>query len=462
MIIEEVAAWFMEILAFPYAEMEPWRRRAIMTTVYVIERFFEMLPYASFATLAYVGLRGQYDFGSVMLGWWCFSELLFYVYCHTKLGLISKYRYEIPLVSIEEKEALAMQMCEHMTDMEKDLGGWMVRPATKVYQSDVATWLVWAFTGKSRCELTSEEWVEVERILAIFNKRLLKGPEKEWRDESEFLRPTLDKINVSIRSLFVLGGYLGLRTFGITLLKYDGFEWWHIADGIDYWIREPKEEDGMPILFLHGGGGGIYMYPAHFAYLVRQFPNRRIIILVVSCATTTPAAPMMGAPEITRGIDQLLKENNISQVSVFAHSYGSVVAGWLLKHNPACIGRLTMVDPICFQMWNPTLLLKLIYAEPSCLFHHVLYLLSRDPAFGAFLHNFSVPQHVFFPESITPPTQIFIAERDWVVDGPESYKYLMQRKAKSNLSHVDLHLVNMTHGGYLLNLNHMARFSANL
>lgn len=458
---QEAAVWFMGVLAIPYEEMHPWKRRVILTWAKGFEVTLATLPYVCMLMLAWLGLRGQADLGSVAAAWWCFCELLFYVYCHTRFAAIDKQRYAIPAMPVTEKVAMAEQMCDHMPDLAHDLAGWMINPTPKLNQSDVAGWLSWAFAGKPTADLSAEEREEMARIRAVFNARLPEGP-PAWRDEREFLRPTLDTIDMDVRSLLALGILLALRFVVSVVLSVDGFVWHAHVPGFNYWLYTPEREEGMPILFLHGGGGGLSMYPAHFPFLVRKFPNRRIVVLDVLCVTSVPCSPMMGAPEITQYISEVLEMHGIAQVSIFAHSYGSVVAGWLLRFRSACVGRVTMVDPICFQMWDSTLIRKLVYAQPSCSFHHVLYVISRDPAFGAFLHNFNLTQFMFFPESITVPTQIFIANRDWVVDGPASFEYLVRRKAKSNIANMNVHLVDMTHGGYLLNLDHMARFSADL
>ncbi|KAJ9056993.1 hypothetical protein DSO57_1026749 [Entomophthora muscae] len=457
---------FFNVIGTPYAEMEPWKRSKFLQMFFAIEVLLDMLVYLPFVLLQHLATRDEWNFQQLLVAAWCVCEIVFHAYCQLRVNQLKRKKKEIPIIEPRKRLELATTMCEHMMDPEAELGGWLVgQQSEKLCIGDVSKWLIWAFFAKEPDMLTTGEWDEAEVILKMFKQKL--GSERRWgsswKGENKCLRPTLDAMEYKFRPLVMV---VGLSFYKMALLwswHMDGYEWHPGFPGFSYWVREPVgEAEGETILFLHGAGLGIYLYPVLLRSLARQHPNRRILVPYVAAASNSVIEPHLLPQEIMYGMDLLLKETNTKKVSILAHSYGSIHAGWLAKHNPDCIAKVTLIDPIAFQTWDSVVTFISTYSVPINIVHHIFGIISRDPFARAYLHSYWISNYIITPEVFTAPTEIYIAERDWIVDSSRSYKYLMDRKAKSNLDNLNVHLVDMSHGEYQLSPKYIARFNADL
>ncbi|KAJ9048609.1 hypothetical protein DSO57_1033234 [Entomophthora muscae] len=464
--LEKAVKKFVDLLGTPYAEMEPWKRSKFLQMFFAIEVLLDILVYLPFVLLPYLASCDEWNFQQLLVAAWCVCEIVFHAYCQLRVDQLKRKKKEIPTIEPSKRLELATAMCEHMMDPEAELGGWLVgQQSEKLCIGDVSKWLIWAFFAKEPDMLTTDEWDEAAVILKMFKEKL--GSEKErgssWNDETNCLRPTLDAMEYKFRPLALVVGLGIYKMMVIGSWHLIGYEWHPMFPGLSYWVHEPVgEEDGTPILLLHGAGLGVYMYPILVGNLARQHPNRRILVPYVAAASNTVTEPYLLPQEIMRGMDLMLKETNTTKVSILGHSYGSVHAGWFAQHNPDCIAKVTLVDPVAFQMWDSVISFISTYSEPINIFHHIFCFFSRDPFFNAYLHSYWTPNYIILPEVFTAPTEIFISARDWIVNGPGNYKYLMDRKAKSNLDNLTVHLLDMYHGEYLLSPEYFARFNANI
>lgn len=452
------------VLGTPYSEMEGWQRTACLKLIYIGECAYETAPYLSFVVLASLMMRDAWDVASVVAATWCITEILFHIYSHLAIYRMTKSgKVHVPMTQ-PARIAMAHQICDHVVDPDSELKGWLYpTPKGRLHVTDLEPWIVWGFFGKTPDEITDDEQEHLREITDIFAAKLANPePLPCTRPKTYTLRPTLDTLDLGVKSLFMYTSFSMLKVGMCTAWSMDGFVWRPVDKGISYWLREPEVEDGLPILLLHGGGVGIYMYATQIMYLVRKYPTRRIIMFIINNACLAPSAACVELNDILAAADHIFATHAIDKVSVIAHSFGTMVAGFLVIHRPQYIAQLTFVDPICFMIFDSTFAFRSLYAQPTCLFHHIYYILSRDPVFASFLHNQWLPIFLFFPESISVPTNIYVAERDWIVDGRKTYKYLQDRKAKSRLDHVNLHLVDMTHGEYLYSMDRITRFSSAL
>ncbi|KAJ9056995.1 hypothetical protein DSO57_1026751 [Entomophthora muscae] len=464
--LDQAIKEFFNVLGTPYVEMEPWKRRMALQMFFAVEGVLDILVYLPFVLLQHLATRDEWNFQQLLVAAWCVCEIVFHAYCQLRVNQLKRKKKEIPIIEPRKRLELATTMCEHMMDPEAELGGWLVgQQSEKLCIGDVSKWLIWAFFAKEPDMLTTDEWDEAAVILKMFKEKL--GSEKRWgsswKGETKCLRPTLDAMEYKLRPLALVVG-LGIYKMALLGAWYiDGYEWHPVFPGFSYWVREPVgEEDGTPILFLHGAGLGVYMYPTLIGSLARQHPNRRILVPYVAAASNSVIEPQLAPQEIMRGMDLMLKETNTTKVSILGHSYGSIHAGWFTEHNPDCIAKVTLVDPVAFQTWDSVVTFISTYSEPINIIHHLFSFISRDPFARAYLHSYLTLNYIITPEVFTAPTEIFVAERDWIVNGPGNYKYLMDRKAKSNLDNLTVHLLDMTHGEYLLSPKYFTRFNANI
>ncbi|KAJ9053049.1 hypothetical protein DSO57_1027993 [Entomophthora muscae] len=440
-------------LLLPYEEMEPSRRRVFRRFWIALDISLAAMHYVPFVLLL-VATRGSIFYCTLVS--WCLSEILFYFCWQGKLH----YRKSVFIkMDAEARLQQALQVCDHMQDVSSDISGWIVPQPEGISFNNLVDWINYAFFNKKTGQLTLAEWKRSDDILDVFKNRVKL---KKTIDRSFCLTPSLDKPTGTFRPLF-FHLFLSLPKLAINAaLSLYGFTWHPASKGISYWMYEPAEEEGTPILFLHGLVFGVYMYTNQLAHLVSKYPKRRIIATCIPCSSLDLAAPILSLPEIAKGISKILDENSVLHVSAFGHSYGSVVAAWLIKLYPTYVTKLTLANPICFETWNSQLIFRALYSQPTSFMHDFFLFWVNDAGMDLYMHTYSPFQWFIFPESIPIPTQIFLATQDLLIDGPKCYNYLNARKQESKLENMHLQLINTTHTGFVIDSSLTKQFLASV
>eukprot|EP00882_Tetradesmus_deserticola_P027380 GHRQ01030285.1.p1 GENE.GHRQ01030285.1~~GHRQ01030285.1.p1 ORF type:complete len:113 (-),score=55.89 GHRQ01030285.1:436-774(-) len=66
--------------------------------------------------------------------------------------------------------------------------------------------------------------------------------------------------------------------------------------------------------------------------------------------------------DLAAALAAALQRHKLPPALVVAHSYGTLVAGRLLRLQRSAVARVLFVDPVCFGMFMPRLLHGFIYA----------------------------------------------------------------------------------------------------
>ncbi len=79
----------------------------------------------------------------------------------------------------------------------------------------------------------------------------------------------------------------------------------------------------------------------------------------------------------------VLHAHNINQkVTVISHSWGTMIASWIVRLSPHRIQHFTMIDPIALNLMFPETTYVFVYQPPEQLLHYVInYLIRREVAF---------------------------------------------------------------------------------
>ncbi|PNH09053.1 hypothetical protein TSOC_004392 [Tetrabaena socialis] len=135
-------------------------------------------------------------------------------------------------------------------------------------------------------------------------------------------------------------------------------------------VPVPGEEEQVPLVFLHGIGLGLAPYLRLLGRLVVASGGRRAVYAVQYKHVSMRLTARIPAPhEVATDVAAFLMAEGATRVSVFAHSYGTLIASALNKLTAASaaaptISRLTLVDPVCFAMFLPHLVRNTIYQQP--------------------------------------------------------------------------------------------------
>ncbi|KAB5592081.1 Alpha/beta hydrolase family protein [Ceratobasidium theobromae] len=212
-------------------------------------------------------------------------------------------------------------------------------------------------------------------------------PEAELNSLASFSRPvqplrlTLDPLDVigrpaicyAITTLanLVYRTYIQ-REFGVIYGKFGKLE---------YILRQPSivtDEAQEPIVFMHGLGIGPAQYSMFISQILRDFPNRPVLVPLqphISQAIIHPGhLEALGKTELVGTLHGLLEElgwastdekSTSCKITFMSHSNGSVPHAWMLKAYPQLLKRNCFVDPVTFCLWEGDVCYNFVYKRPT-------------------------------------------------------------------------------------------------
>ncbi|QRW16517.1 hypothetical protein RhiXN_04518 [Rhizoctonia solani] len=194
------------------------------------------------------------------------------------------------------------------------------------------------------------------------------------------LRLTLDPLDITGRpaAFYALTGFANFvyrsylkRTFGVVHGKFGKLE---------YFLRQPEvttNEAKEPIVFMHGLGIGPAQYSMFISQILREFPNRPVLVPLqphISQAIFHPGhLDALNKTELVDTLRGLLEElgwaqsddkPSSSRVTFISHSNGSVPHAWMLKAYPQLLQRNCFVDPVTFCLWEGDVCYNFVYKRP--------------------------------------------------------------------------------------------------
>ncbi|KAJ9077690.1 hypothetical protein DSO57_1014312 [Entomophthora muscae] len=186
--------------------------------------------------------------------------------------------------------------------------------------------------------------------------------------------------------------------------------------------------------------------------LLLQYPNRTIILFETPCINLQPASSVLSKKDSLREVDDMFLALRLDKCTWFGHSYGTVIAGWVVKHRPDYISKLVLVDPVCFRVWDISVYKTVFYSTPDSLESSMFQLIfASDPLLArGILRCVNWFDTILFPEQITMPTQIFIGLKDFLLDPTGLHSYLQHRVTKDNLSHIEITTMDTFRGFFQL------------
>ncbi len=156
------------------------------------------------------------------------------------------------------------------------------------------------------------------------------------------------------------------------------------AAHLSYWHTPHTSKEHLPILFLHAIGVGLQFYLPFFAEFKATLQQQGIgLIAIELLPVSSRVTSALPSPQITaHEISQILQHHNWSRIVLASHSYGSVVATWLLRDPSlaSMIGPLLFVDPVAFSFHAPAVPWNFLRRKPRTASEWQLwYFASTDP-----------------------------------------------------------------------------------
>jgi len=78
--------------------------------------------------------------------------------------------------------------------------------------------------------------------------------------------------------------------------------------------------------------------------------------------------------ELFGGREQLLGQG----VVVVGHSFGSIIATWLITHRPNLVSQLVLIDPVCLLLFLPDVCCNFLYRSPQSIMEVLIAFVSVE------------------------------------------------------------------------------------
>ncbi|WIA32423.1 hypothetical protein OEZ86_003246 [Tetradesmus obliquus] len=206
----------------------------------------------------------------------------------------------------------------------------------------------------------------------------------------------------------------------------------------------------QPIVFIHGVAGLLLYLPLLGRLLSCKAPLLLLDMKHVSLRIS-PSIPTVD--ELATSLAAALKLHKLPPALVVAHSYGTLVAGRLLRLQRSAVARVLFVDPVCFGMFMPRLLHGFIYAPLRLhadrplhsAFNLLLWLVSKDIHLAAtFARKFYWTDLNLWPEDLPEGSSVVLSGADALVSAADIHKML------ANSGVQVAYKPDLIHGGFML------------
>ncbi|KAI9446067.1 hypothetical protein H4582DRAFT_1903212 [Lactarius indigo] len=381
---------------------------------------------------------------SPLLGVYALTESLFFllVYLPRRFRLQRDAEHP-PRMSRAERDALFHNCANSMTP--ESITNWFIRaPGLRVLRDNVADWLLWALFSARSNEVLEEWEEELDYYISVMGDYVGYPIGRGSNSEMQCFRLTFDPVYMVHRPFiwYTIVGFVDTLTS--TALYLHGFthhntrKWFHsfpprpllalfsrsstdTVTNLPYWYRPHRSSTKLPILLIHGVGIGLY------PYLAAQDPDVGILAVELLPVSARITAPPLARDAMCTAILRILNAHGLHRVVVMGHSYGTVVASYLLRRqqgtitngttlhgaeqppqeenhtivretsaNEPTIAAVLLSDPIPFLLHHPAVAYNFVYRNPrEASEWQIWYFASRDPDISR-----ALSRHLFWFESI--------------------------------------------------------------
>lgn len=147
--------------------------------------------------------------------------------------------------------------------------------------------------------------------------------------------------------------------------------------GITYWLRTPKakrdngsvrrrrrEETDLPIVFVHGLGGGLWCYIKFILKMWYTQRTRPIYLVELPHVSMRFKRTAPDPDQTVHELSAMLRRHGHDSATFVAHSLGTAYAAYMINHSKMVAGAV-MIDPICFNIYDANLLYNFVYRKPG-------------------------------------------------------------------------------------------------
>jgi hypothetical protein len=120
-----------------------------------------------------------------------------------------------------------------------------------------------------------------------------------------------------------------------------------VPERVSYWFRQ-GDRTKKPIVFIHGIGAGLMCYITFVSKLMTLDAPIFFIELPYVSMHCIEDVPTM--QETVRDLQNMLHRHEFNDAVFVAHSLGTAVTSWVVKHMSQSVAGVIFLDPICFML----------------------------------------------------------------------------------------------------------------
>lgn len=259
-----------------------------------------------------------------------------------------------------------------------------------------------------------------------------------------------------------------MQLYGSIFLYYIGFRHHNCqpSSTLSYWIynghvKSNTHQNGYvtsrqtkpPVFLVYGIGIGVAMYLKVINAIRIKDPDRTIIVLNQPHISLKLVHHIPTLLQTLEAIDNIYKKHDLTSCNWFGHSYGAIVTAWAIKKRPTYMNKVTLVDPVCFALWEPDLIYNFLYnSNPAGPIHHLAqYFVAKDLLVATTLfRHFWWMQNILFPDDIKCPTHAYFSQYDWIINADGIQKYLNDFCERNPSIQLSTQMMdNVAHGGFI-------------
>ncbi|KAI9296802.1 alpha/beta-hydrolase [Neoconidiobolus thromboides FSU 785] len=335
---------------------------------------------------------------------------------------------------------------------------WFLPKSNKILPLELTKgWLCWALFYKKLEQLTEREVEEFEYIINLFKEERKEDKTQEVIKDIKCMSLNLDDVEYEHKPLISYLIIYIIQSIGSILLKLIGFrEEYCSTSNLKIWLLEPKsyytKSKEKPIVFIHGVGIGLIMYLRFIIKIRLSYPDRRVILVEVPYVSLTMTNQIGTRDNTIHYFDILFHRYNILDCQLIGHSYGTIIASWLIQDRPHYVNQVQLIDPVCFLMWESDLIYNFLYKPRDDLISTLAYYFLSKDLFMAnvFYRHFNWYENLLFLQDLNNiPCNVYLSEKDWIISANKIHSYI--EEFNHNRENIKVHIMKeFTHGQYLL------------
>ena len=152
-------------------------------------------------------------------------------------------------------------------------------------------------------------------------------------------------------------------------------------------IGEDDAQYRVPVVFFHGLGFGLVMY----LHLLSKVNEKDVFLVELPHISTRMWEQQPSPRRMAAALETILSEFNFTQASFVAHSFGTFAVTWIVKHKPAIVHSMLLLDPVCLMLYLPKVCFTFCYKLPhdlNTLFRSLLVIILLSLRYKTFFLRF--------------------------------------------------------------------------